>query len=228
MNEHTNIALGNSYHDGFDDPDDGNFRSIIRGAKLKFTNAAKWITGDGGEINAAREFLVVELVRVVQKWIDGKPVETRILAPEENFPDIDELNTAAPKEEWRDHYGKAAGPWQKSYVGYLLDPATMACFTYPTSTVGGFQAFHTLKDETRRARLVHGANVFPIVTLGDVDMPTGFGPRRRPAFIVIRYVPIGPAAEPKPAIAAPASEEPPKPTPKKGDSDGKMGDGIPW
>jgi hypothetical protein len=221
MNEHANIALSKGYHDGFDDPDDGGLRSIIRGAKLKFTNAAKWITGDGDEINAAREFLVVELVRVVQKWIDGKPVETRILAPDETFPDIDELNAVAPKEEWRDHFGHAVGPWQKSIVAYLLDPATM-------STVGGFKAFNTLKDETRRARLVHGANVFPIVTLGDADMPTQFGHRRRPAFIVKRFVPIGPAAEPKPAIAAPASEEPTKPTPKKGDRVGAMDDQIPW
>jgi hypothetical protein len=231
MNERANVALGNNYHDGFDDPDDGGL-SIIRGTKLKFTNAAKWLTGDGDEINPAREFLVVELVRVVQKWKDGKPVgpETRIMAPGEPFPDIDELNEAAPKEEWRDHYGKAVGPYEKSCVAYLLDPVTMACFTFPTTTVGGFKAFKTLKDETKRARLVQGANVFPIVTLGDANMPTQFEPagRRRPAFIVKRNVPIGPAPEPKPVIAAPTLEEPPQPTPKKGDSDGERDDHIPW
>jgi hypothetical protein len=227
MNEYDKIAL-NNYRDGFDDPDDGGLRSIIRGAKLKFTNAAKWVTGDGDEINPAREFLVVELLRVVQKWIDGKPVETRIMAPGENFRDIDELNAAAPKEEWRDHYGKAVGPYEKSCVAYLLDPVTMACFTFPTTTVRGFKAFKALKDETKRARLVHGANVFPIVSLGDTNMPTDHGPRRRPAFVVKRFVPIGPAPEPKPAIAAPMPVEPPKPTPKKGDSDGEMDDQIPW
>ena len=191
----TNLVLGsNGYHgDGFCEPDDDDgLHSIIRGTKLKFTNTAQWISAHGDVIEPSREFLAVEVRRVVQKWIDQKPVETHILAPDEK-PHVDELNETAPKEEWRDRFGQEVGPWQFSNVVYLLDPATMAAFTFPTSTVGGFQAVRTLKDETNRARLLRGDNYFPMVTLGDVHMPTAFGGRQRPAFIVKTFVLIGAA-----------------------------------
>ena len=181
--------------DGFDD-DDGVGMSIIRGEKLKFTNAGTWVDENGDPIAKDREFLVVELMKVSQKWIDGKPVETRILSSGEYFPDIEKLNAEAPRSEWREAFGKMVGPWQNSFVLYLLDPETMQGFTFPTSTAGGFRAVFELKDDVHRARMLQGDNVYPVVTLADTHMKTQYGPRQRPAFKIVRFVPIGGQARP--------------------------------
>jgi hypothetical protein len=221
------IILATDHHDGFADPNYGGSRSIIRGSKLKFTNDSYWLADDD-KIDPAREFLVVQIDRVRQKWIDQKPVVTEVLTPDET-PNIDELNDAASKDEWRERFGKLEGPWQFSYVAYLLDPASMAAFTYATSTVGGYIAIDTLKDATVRARMLHGAHYFPIVTLGHVHMNTAYGGRERPVLAVKKFVPIGPAPERAPALAAPEPAADVKPAkPKRGDSDAEMNDGIVW
>ncbi len=181
--------------DGFDD-DDGVGASIIKGEKLKFTNTGEWVDGDGDPIAADREFLIVELMKVNQKWIDGKPVETHILGSGECFPDIEKLNAEAPRSEWREAFGKMAGPWQNSFVLYLLDPKTMRGFTFPTSTAGGFRAVFELKGDVYRARMLQGDNVYPVVTLADTHMKTQYGGRQRPAFKIVRFVPIGGQARP--------------------------------
>ena len=177
--------------DGFDGVDDGGTRSIIKGAKLKFSKTEEWIGEDDDVIPPDREFIVVELAKVTQKWIDDKPAETRILAPDEYFPDTEKLNAEAPPEEWRDKFGKQVGPWQNSIVAYLLDPKTMEGFTWPTSTAGGFRAIDELKGHVRRARMMQGANVYPVVTLADTHMRTQFGGRQRPQFKVVRFVTLG-------------------------------------
>jgi hypothetical protein len=215
MNEQQ-IILANDHRDGFSDPNYGGARSVIRGSKIKFTNDAHWLA-DADEVDPEREFLVVQIDRVRQKWLDQRPVVTEVLQPNE-APNIEALNEAAPKEEWRDRFGKPEGPWQFSYVAYLLDPATMGAFTYPTATTGGYLAIDALKDATVRARMLQGANYFPVVTLGHVHMNTAFGGRERPELVIKRFVPIGPAA---PALA-------PKPESKRGDSDAAMKDEIPW
>jgi hypothetical protein len=181
--------------DGFDD-DDGVGMSIIRGEKLKFTNAGTWVDENGDPIAKDREFLVVEVMKVRQKWIDGKPVETHILGSGEYFPDIEKLNAEAPRSEWREVFGKMAGPWQNSFVLYLLDPKPMRGFTFPTSTAGGFRAVFELKGDVHRARMLQGDNVYPVVTLADTHMKTQYGGRQRPAFKIVRFVQIGGKARP--------------------------------
>jgi hypothetical protein len=222
------IVLATDHHDGFSDPNYGGSRSIIKGSKIKFTNDFHWLAG-ADEIDPAREFLVIEILRVEQKWADQRPVETRILKPDER-PNVDELNDATPRSEWRDYFGQFIGPWQFSYVAYLLDPATMEAFTYPTSTCGGYQAIGSLKDATQRVRKVHGANFFPLVTLGKVHMNTAFGGRQAPAFVVKTFVPIGPAPEPAPTFAGPEAPtiDAKKTAPERGDSDAEMKDAIPY
>jgi hypothetical protein len=121
------------------------------------------------------------------------PVETHILGPDDYFPDIERMNDNAPPEEFREAFGKRVGPYEKAHVVYLLDPKTMQAFTYPTSTAGGHRAVSDLKGDVQRARLLHGPNHFPVVTLSNVHMPTDYGGRQRPAFKVAKFVPIGPA-----------------------------------
>jgi hypothetical protein len=183
--------------DGFDAVLDANGnRSIIRGIKLKFTNNAEWLDDAGDVVDPTRELLVMELMKLSQKWIDGMPAETRIIGPDEYFPDVDRLNEEAPREEWREAFGKMVGPWQNCIAVYLFDPKTMDAFTWPTSTFGGFRAVDELKGKVKRARMIQGDNIYPLVTLSDVHMNTQFGGRQRPAFKVVRFVPIGGPARP--------------------------------
>jgi hypothetical protein len=175
--------------DGFDDDfaDDSAVSTVIRGPRLKFGNDAVWRSSDGEEISDDHEFVVVDVVKDVQKWVGQLRVETRLLEPGEPYPDIDKLNDAAPREEWREVFGRRVGPWQKGYIVYLLDWKTTRPYTYPVSTVGGRKAVHELRESVKIARRVQGPDVYPLVTLSDVVFKTGYGVRQRPFFSIKRY-----------------------------------------
>src|SRR5262249_10545876 len=143
---------------GFFDNDEseGFAPSLIVGTKIKFTNAAVWLAGDEA-IPPDRKFMIAKVTRAVQKWTPGcRRPESRILEPEEPFPNVMTLNAAAPKEEWREAFGQRRGPYENIFVVYLCDPDTFEGFTYPTSTVGGFQAVKEMKACGQRAQLMHG------------------------------------------------------------------------
>jgi len=202
------VAKSTRALDGFDDdfPHNDAVSSVIRGAKLKFGNDAVWRSGDGEEIPDDRELLVVDIIRLAQKWVDQLPVETRILGPGEPFPDVDKLNDAAPREEWREVFGRRVGPWQVGYIVYLLDWKTTRPYTYPVFTVGGGKAVRELRESVKIARRVQGPDVYPIVTLSDAVFKTGYGGRQRPHFSVKRYETLR-ANERSTRLAAPESDE---------------------
>src|SRR5262245_32841758 len=149
---------------------------VIQGRIIKFTNEATWETNDGEEIDENREFVAVDIARVVQRWHDQKPIETIVLAPYQKFPDVKALNDAVPREEWVEGPdGNPRGPWQAQHIVYLLDPTTMDRFTFPTGTIGGAIAVRDLTDKVKWMRRFRGENVFAVVSLRDVFMNTKFG-----------------------------------------------------
>jgi hypothetical protein len=219
--------------DGFTDDVEGTATEglagrVSQGDKIAFTNEVTWVCNDE-QISPEREFFAVNVIRVVQKWKDGMPVETRILGPGEKIPDIEALNAACPKSEWgTDQNGNPRGPWAYEYVTYLLDPVTLDKYWYPTSTIGGGIAVRDLKDKTQLMRKFRGEKVCAVVTLGDCFMNTRFGGRQRPHFIVKRWVTFGGE---KPALAAPT--EPPKDLPgakvvAEPSLKEQMNDEVPW
>jgi len=180
------------WNDGVEGVERPQSAGLIQGTLLKFSNAAKWVTRDDDEIASDVELIAVDIQRVVQRWEDGQPIETRILAPGENFPDLDALNADVPQSEWVEGPdGKLRGPWQAQHILYLLDPLTMDRFTFPTGTVGGRIAIGDLRDKSVWMRRTRGPNVFPIVTLSDVHMNTRFGGRQRPAFKITKWTRLG-------------------------------------
>jgi hypothetical protein len=173
--------------DGYEDRVEGDEGSqtnrIIQGRMVKFTNDITWET-DTEEIPPDREFVVIDVIRVVQRWKDQLPIETRILAPGEKFPDVKALNAAVPQDEWIEGPdSKLRGPWQAQYVVYLLDPATMDRFTYPTDTTGGGIAVRELVDKTKWMRPCRGEHVYPVAKLSDTFMKTKYGGRQRPHLV---------------------------------------------
>jgi hypothetical protein len=180
------------WNDGVEGADRPEGAGLIQGTLVKFTNTAQWVTRDDDEISPDLELICVDLQRVVQKWEDGQPVETKILGPGENFPDIEAMNEAVPRDEWVEGPdGQLRGPWQAQHLVYLLDPSTMEKFTFATGTVGGRIAVRELVDKTVWMRRTRGPNVFPVVTLGDTFMKTRFGGRQRPHFKITKWTRLG-------------------------------------
>jgi hypothetical protein len=194
--------------DGFTDEVEGQEAAsragaVIQGTKIAFTNEATWVMHNDEQISPKLEFIAVDIARVVQKWVDNLPVETRVLGPGEKVPDLIALNEAIPRSQWgKDPGGHPRAPWQFQYVVYLLDPITLDRFSYPTGTTGGKIAVHDLKDKTQWMRKFRGEKVCAVVTLADTFMKTQYGGRQRPHFIIQRWVRLGGGGE-QPALAAP-------------------------
>ena len=198
--------------DGFDDVEDGvegadEQRSdrVIQGERLTFSNDFVWLTGDDEEFPEERELLVVDTVKVVQKWVNQLPVEAIVVTPGHKWPDVDKLNDVCPKTEWgEDFNGKPRGPWQKTRVTYFIDLNTMEKFTWPASTVGGDICIREFRDKVANMRKFRGARVFAIVKLGDAYMHTRFGGRQRPDLKIARWIMLGPDGTALPAPSTPS------------------------
>jgi len=180
--------------------------NVIQGAVVKFTNEANWVTRDGLELSPDLELVAIGVARVVQKWQDQLPVETRILGPGEKFPDLDQLNADTPRTEWgKGPDGQPRGPWQAQHILYLLDPATWDQFSFPTGTTGGAIAIRELVEKIKWFRKFKGPHLVPVVCLSDKFMQTKFGGRQRPHFLVKHWVPMGNGGEEQVLLPAPAA-----------------------
>jgi hypothetical protein len=177
------------YEDAVEGGEEQTSGRVIQGMLVKFTNESTWVDSAGEELPANLELIVIDVGRIVQKWSDGVPVETIILAPGQKFPDIKALNAEVPKEEWEEGPdGTPRGPWQSQHLCYLLNEQDMTRYTWPTGTVGGAICIRDLVDRTKWMRRFRGQNVFPIVSLADVFMNTRFGGRQRPHFNIVKWV----------------------------------------
>src|SRR5262245_50557287 len=90
-----------------------------QGSLIKFGNNAVW-TANGEPLPTTREFVAVDVQRVVVKWPanidDGPPIEKIYLAPGQKFPDVEKMNAETPREEWREGPdGNLRGPWQAQH-----------------------------------------------------------------------------------------------------------------
>lgn len=183
--------------EGYEDRSEGDDQQhascgIIVGNVLKFTNDYKWVTRNGEELSPDLELVVVDVARVVQKWKNGRPVETIVLQPGQKFPDLEDLNEKTPRGEWvKGPDGQPCGPWQAQHIPYLMNPATLDRYSFPTGTTGGAIAVRELVNKVKWMRKFHGVHVYPVVTLSDTFLHTRFGGRQRPHFIVKRWIDLG-------------------------------------
>jgi hypothetical protein len=197
---------------------------IIQGNRIAYGDAKipfKWLDKVTGELlSTSREFVAIDLLRVVQKWLPAggnNPPDTQILAPGEKFPDIDKLNAETPKNEWRiGPDGKPKGPYERAFILYLLDPDTLERFTYVASTIGGMRAVRELRERVNWMRKFRGTNVYAVITFADTFMKTDYGGRQRPHFIVVKFIRFGDSGTPLPAPEQPTLtvETVESPTPK--------------
>jgi hypothetical protein len=178
-------------NDGFQDAIEGvdyAANRLIQGQLVKFTNEA-WVAPYGQELSSTLELVAVNVTRILQKWGDGRPLETRVLQPGEKLPNLKELNANAPQNEWREGPdGNLQGPWQAQYLVYLLLPDTAVPFTFATGTVGGGIAVRDLMDRVKWMRKIRGEQVYAVVSPSAAPMKTRHGTRLRPHFVINRWV----------------------------------------
>jgi crossover junction endodeoxyribonuclease RuvC len=182
------------WEDGVEGDDQPQSAGIIQGSLDKFSNEQTWETRDGEPIDTSIERIAVEVVRVVQKWCDGQPIETGILAPHQKFPDIEKMNEETPKDEWVEGPdGNMHGPWQAQHVLRTVD-LKMNKYSFPTGTVGGRWAIRELVDKINWMRRLKGPNIYPVIKFSRTWMNTRFGGRYRPHFEIVRWVRLGGAS----------------------------------
>jgi hypothetical protein len=216
MNELTKYNGGDGFG-GFTSETEGDdfqqHSGFIRGAKLKFTNTCVW---QPPEYAHPKRLIAYRLLKVVQYWgPDRRPVaEKTVIVPfDKRFPDVDAWNDNLDRSEWVDGPvagGPKVGPYQRQLFLYLVDPETYGELTYATNdTVGGNIAISELNDKISWARGSMGPNVCPVISCGDIFMPTRWGGRQRPHFLIHEYRDIRrqatmevAALEDKPAVMA--------------------------
>jgi hypothetical protein len=218
MSDNEIMKVSETALDGFDsDADESQSRRVIQGVRVAFTNDFEWVDNNDETISPDRELIMVDRTRVLQKWVDQMPVETRFLEPDEKWPDVEAMNEAAPRSEWREGpSGKPQGPWSCQWIIYLVDPLTLDKFTYPTNTTGGHLAVRDISDRIKNMRRFRGEHVYPVITLSDAFMNTRFGGRQRPHFKIVRWVRLGSGGgqvealpPPPPPMTKPADEPAP-------------------
>jgi hypothetical protein len=194
------------YSDRIEGDDNPQPRGIIRGSRLKFSNTAEYELPDGEVIGYGTKLIVTDIIRAVAKWGAGKnePPQTTVIPPGQPFPDVQVMNEAVPKDQWRQGPAGLQGPYQTQQLVVLIEPRSMDQFTFVTSAIGGFIAVRELVDKTKTMRKYRGP-VSPIVILGDRLMKTRFGERRRPHFEIVDWVRMGGDDEsPQAALPAPS------------------------
>jgi hypothetical protein len=155
---------------------------VIVGEKLKF-NDPIW-TLSGTDVTG-RLFTAIGIRNAVTKWgLNGKPLETEILAPGVRFPYLRPRNEACPKSEWRMAFGRLVGPWSNhSYVYFIDEDMNKFCWPSQKDTVGSSICVRELADDIQLIRKFRGPNVYLVVELSHTDFNTQYRLRQRPKLI---------------------------------------------
>jgi hypothetical protein len=200
-----------NYEDGFDDFDleqIGQRTGAFGGARLLKFNTDKYVTREGDVVGQERRLICLGLVKVVQKFVQQKLVDTIIVPSGEAMPDVDEMNEKAPREEWgTDLNGNPVGPYVRVLVLKLIEeePA-LARFAFVTSSIGGNIAIGDLSDKIKIMRRLHGPSITAIVSPQTTLFKTRFGVRERPHFEAVAWRKLGGASgggEPLPPTKEP-------------------------
>jgi hypothetical protein len=196
MNEVT-VSTPAVIEDGFNKSDQED--RLIRGNIARCVDGV-WKDSDGTPIPADGRWVAWATGECLQRWQDKLPVETIIKKPGVPLPDVDELNAKIPQKEWEKGIdNKPRPPWARQYILYLLNAETGAELTFISGTVGAAIAVESLRNKTGNMRMLRGARVVPIVTLGNKLMQTNFGSRLRPEFVIQEWRELGASS---PAIAS--------------------------
>ena len=148
---------------GFDDP---NVR-LIQDEILKFTDG-HWSSRSGIVFQHGTVMLAAFTAHAVQHFEFDGPVmkDTVVKMSSKELPDIEELNSKIPREEWNtDRFGNTNPPWRHQYIVYLEDPQTASLYTYINSTGGAEIAVGKLEGQLKRMTWLCGKRLGAVVEL---------------------------------------------------------------
>jgi len=166
-----------------------NAARLIRGTILRCTDG-KWVDGLGSQPPAL--LIALGTTQAVQCWSGGKPTDVIMAENGKPLPDVDELNSQIPVEEWEKGLdGKPKAPWVLQHVAYLIDPVSAESFTFVNGTYGARLAVEKLQDRVANMQRLRGGNALPVVKLESRPMKTKFGTKQRPEFTVVEWREIG-------------------------------------
>jgi hypothetical protein len=170
--------------DGFDVAEPGG-NTLMIGRMLKFNNGTFYV--DKTEVMPpGTPLVVVSVVTVWIKWQDGRPVERRITYPGQTHPVRDDLPDQDETSWELGLNGRPADPWRDSRYLHCVDPKTGADYTFVTDSYGGRKAIGELKSQISNVRFAHPGAV-PVIAIASTMMPTDYGPRPRPQFMVTSW-----------------------------------------
>jgi hypothetical protein len=192
----TDLATTN---DGYIDPADRTDDHVIRGIIIKFVEG-NWTDADGAKVQAGAKLLAWATTQALQRWQNKLPVETIIKKSGTPLPDVDELNKKIPQAQWEAGLNGPRPPWTKQHVVYLLNAKDGSEFTFISSTTGAAIAVERLKDKVKNMRMLRGDQVVPLVELGSKSMPTKFGTKLRPDFVIVEWRNLGGPTTQAPAL----------------------------
>src|SRR5262245_54118617 len=174
---------------------------------------------DGTPLPPKRRYVPCYVLRVEQRWPpagEGGPPKSHVLAAGEKFRNVEKLNAETPKSEWcNGPDGKPKGPYENVLVVYLVDPTTWERATFVASTVGARRAVRDLCRQVELARKFRVSRVYAVVELADTHMPTQYGGRQRPHFVIVGWWKFGDEGEgllpaPSPEVLPAADAAPPR------------------
>jgi hypothetical protein len=200
------------YDDSFEGYSEAEVRGTFGGAKLtKFVNDV-YTTREGEIISADRGLIAVGIEKRVQKFIGRKLISSLVVPPGERWPDVEQMNNDAPREEWGvDLNGNPAGPYVRVTLLKLVDLASLNRYVFITQSIGGNIAIGALADKVKIMRQFRGPGVVPEIRLDKTRFVTRFGVRNRPDFVVSKWIRFGggdggqPLPTPKPTPELPAA-----------------------
>jgi hypothetical protein len=169
--------------DGDDDALNTPSRAIV-GLRLKFVDP-RW-TLEGEDVTG-ESLTLIDMRKVVSKWgHDRKPLETRILLPDQKWPDLAKLNSACDRGEWRDSFGKWIGPWAGQRCLYFID-ANYRRITWasPKDTLGSKVCIDDAMKDIQLVRKFRGPSAFVVFKLSHTDWRTAkAGLKQRPKLVI--------------------------------------------
>jgi hypothetical protein len=175
--------------DGFDDfslEQIGLRAGAFGGARLLKFVTDKFVTREGEVIGPERRFISLGLVKVVQKFVDKKLVDTIIVPSGKKMPDVDEMNEKAPREEWgADLNGQPTGPYVRVLVLKFIEEPALTRYAFVTSSIGGSIAVGDLSDKIKILRRLRGPDITAVVSPRTTLFKTKFSVRKRPDFYVL-------------------------------------------
>jgi hypothetical protein len=178
------------YEDGFDNfnlEQIGLQAGAFGGARLLKFVTDKYVTREGDVIGPERRFICLGLVKVVQKFVQGRLVDTIVVPSNEKMPDVAKMNEEAPREEWGPdpfNPGNMVGPYSGVLVLKFIEEPALNRYAFVTKSIGGSIAVGDLSDKIKIIRRLYGPDMTAIVSPQTTLFRTKFGVRKRPNFEV--------------------------------------------